>query len=237
MSEFKFAFPCAYGGVVESANPPMIHNMIRDLRRAVGELDAKKQSGGPMFPVKSAKELHQKLAEALDALNMVAAPVDQSFAHVDCAEQIPNNANKAGNTLFRTMVHVKTTVRVIAPDTSYLDIVGSGHGGDVDDKAGGKASTYSWKDALLKGLTIPNEMLEDTDDEAPSQPAKGKVVALQGGSDVDRVLGLIAACTAMDQLKALGAAIKAGEYNIHGSDRARLNDPYVAKVKELSDNG
>jgi hypothetical protein len=94
-------------------------------------------------------------------------------------ENIPGNKRDSVSPVFRTLAHVKSTVRLIAPDTSFIDLDGSGHGGDVDDKSGGKASTYAWKDALLKGLSIPHEDMVDTDDDSSTggyEPAKGRAV-------------------------------------------------------------
>lgn len=166
----RYVFPTYWGGMAVSTQPPKIHQGMTDLRRAVGSLAAKKQQGGPMFPVRSAKELMQKLAEGLDELGMQAFPVAQEVHHFDTST-IPSNATASGKPVFRTLAHVKATVRVAASDGSYVDVVGSGHGGDVDDKAGGKADTYAWKSALLKGLCVPEQDMPDTDDEAPSDEA------------------------------------------------------------------
>lgn len=160
-----FVFPSAYGGAVQSSNPPQIHELMKKLRMEVGAVAAKKQAGGPMFPVRGAKELNQKLADALNALNM-AAPVVKQEINLLPTNEIPDNKTPSGKPVFRTLAHVKSTVRLIAPDTSFIDCVGSGHGGDVDDKSGGKASTYAWKDAILKGLSIPHEDMVDTDDDS-----------------------------------------------------------------------
>jgi hypothetical protein len=54
----------------------------------------------------------------------------------------------------------------MSSDGSYVDFVGSGHGSSSDDKAGGKASTYAWKDAIIKGLSMPDADMADTDDES-----------------------------------------------------------------------
>lgn len=161
----QYVFPSAYGGAVSSSAPPQIHDLLGKLRREVGSVAAKKSAGGPMFPVRGARELNQKLADALNTLNMVASVVKQDVTIIP-TETIPKNETKSGNPVFRTLAHVKATVRLIAPDTSYLDCVGSGHGGDVDDKSGGKASTYAWKDAIFKGLSIPHEDMVDTDDDS-----------------------------------------------------------------------
>lgn len=163
----KYMFPGAYGGFVGSPNPPQIHDMMKQLRVEIGAVEAKKstEAFGPKFPVRGAKDLAQKLANALNKLNMEAPVVDQVITLVN-TNDIPKNENKSGGPVFRTLAHVKATVRLIAPDSSFIDMVGSGHGGDVDDKSGGKASTYAWKDAILKGLSIPHEDMVDTDDDS-----------------------------------------------------------------------
>lgn len=187
----EFVFQSAYGGAVKSDSPPQIHDMMRKLRIEIGAVQAKKSDDkfGPKFPVRGAKDLAQKLANALNTLNMEAPVIAQEISLLP-TENIPGNERSSGNPVFRTLAHVKSTVRLIAPDTSFIDMVGSGHGGDVDDKSGGKASTYAWKDAILKGLSIPHEDMVDTDDDSSTggeEPAGGgKARATrkaQGGKD------------------------------------------------------
>ena len=178
----KYVFPCAYGGPVYSDDPPMIHNMMKQLRLEVGAVEAVKSQDkyGPKFPVRGAKDLAQKLANALNKLNMEAPVVAQEVTFFD-TDKIPDNQRQSGTPVFRTLAHVKATVRLIAPDTSFIDMVGSGHGGDVDDKSGGKASTYAWKDALLKGLSIPHEDMVDTDDDSSTGDEKPAGIREAGG--------------------------------------------------------
>jgi len=173
----KYVFPCAYGGPVYSDDPPMIHDMMKKLRLEIGAVEAVKSQDkyGPKFPVRGAKDLAQKLANALNTLNMEAPVVAQEITFFD-TDKIPGNERQSGNPVFRTLAHVKATVRLIAPDTSFIEMVGSGHGGDVDDKSGGKASTYAWKDALLKGLSIPHEDMVDTDDDSSTGGEKSASV-------------------------------------------------------------
>ena len=196
-NQTMFVFPGAYGGAVQSSQPPQIHSLIRELRLRVGGIAATKQVGGPMFPVRSAKELQQKLAQALSELNMVASVHAQEITLLP-TENIPKNETRAGGPVFRTLAHVKSTVRLIAPDTSFIDMVGSGHGGDVDDKSGGKASTYAWKDAVFKGLTVPNEDLDDTDDDSSA-----------GGSEAGGNSGGVGSRTARGGGKKEGGANRA----------------------------
>jgi hypothetical protein len=166
MAPKPYIWPCWWGGIASSDKPPMIHDKIQALRMAVGGIEAKKQAGGPMFPVRGAKELNQKLAQALNDLDLVAPQVAQEHTHFETGDgKIPGNATNSGKPVFRTLTHCKATVRLGASDGSFVDFVGSGHGGDTDDKAGGKSSTYAWKDAVFKGLTVPHADMVDTDDE------------------------------------------------------------------------
>jgi hypothetical protein len=245
-----------YGSYVADA-APQIHSKLLELRRAVGSLAAKKQQGGPMFPVRGAKELNQKLAQALNDLDLVAPVVAQSVQFID-TDKIPGNQTASGKPVFRTLVHVTATVRVIAPDGSYIDFVGSGHGGDTDDKAGGKASTYAWKDAILKGLSIPHEDMVDTDDDegsatvsSPGKPAPvrnpksdaststsssaassstASPAADVGPGGLTYVLEKITQAQnnkSMQELEAIKEAIAKGTLALAGADRLRASKAWV----------
>lgn len=139
---------------------PKIRTDLIALRKKIGGLKAEKK-GGVMFPVKSAKDLMVKLRDAADELGMpmAGAPVDMKFQ---------DRATDKG-----TIVSCKVTVRFMSDDGSFVDFVGFGQGGDTQDKAGGKASTYAWKDALTKALSLPDADMVDTDDEQPfEEPIK-----------------------------------------------------------------
>lgn len=74
---------------------------------------------------------------------------------------------------YAIICHIVSVIRVIAMDGSFVEFVGSGHGaGFDDDKVGGKASTYAWKDGWIKGLNLPDEEMVDTDDEVPAPKGK-----------------------------------------------------------------
>lgn len=251
-----YVFPGAYGGAVQSDSPPQIHSMMRQLRQEIGAVKAVKAAGGPMFPVRGAKDLAQKLANALNALNMEAPVVAQEVTIMDTSA-IPANVTGSGKPVFRTLAHVKATVRLIAPDCSFIDMVGSGHGGDVDDKSGGKASTYAWKDAILKGLAIPHDDMVDTDDEStagqPGPGAKSAMVRPAGpvaavanapagepGSDVQGlayVTEQIARAGSTGELEAIKKAIQDGTLALHGSDRLKASKAYVDRKKALTEAG
>lgn len=250
----RAVYDTAYCNHISNNGTPQIHGLLLELRREVGSLAAKKQAGGPMFPVRGAKELNQKLAEALNKLEMVAAVVDQKVTFID-TDKIPGNQTASGKPVFRTLVHVVATVRIIAPDGSYLDCVGSGHGGDTDDKAGGKASTYAWKDAILKGLSIPHEDMEDTDDSASpatvsgpgnpapvrnsepkrevSKPADSTPANIDGGTSgggLDYVMEKIAQAEknkSLPELEGIKEAISKGTLALAGADRLRASKRWV----------
>lgn len=255
--EAGYIWPNYFGGVTRSPTPPLIHSKLRELRLAVGGMAAKKQAGGPMFPVKSAKDLANKLGQALCDLDLVAPVVAQEISLIE-TDKIPGNLAASGKPVFRTLAHVKATVRVGAADGSYVDFVGSGHGGDVDDKAGGKATTYAWKDALLKGLTTPEQDMVDTDDEEPSKrddagggggktPARnskraagGDSPAVAGADSVGEsteglayVLAQIEKAGTQEALAAIAAAIKSGTMALAGADKLKASSAYVAKLNAL----
>ena len=250
----QYIWPCYWGGVTYSTVPPIIHTGLRDLRRAVGSLAAKKQQGGPMFPVRSAKELMQKLAEALDELSLHAFPVAQDIHHFDTST-IPSNVTASGKPVFRTLAHVKSTVRIGAADGSYVDVVGSGHGGDVDDKSGGKADTYAWKSALLKGLSVPEQDMPDTDDEAPSERVSAASLKPSGAgpkpqkvlpgalneplakgqeSQLSAALARIKVAT-REELAAIKTEIQSGVLPLAGADKLKASAAFVSRGKKLDE--
>lgn len=149
--------------------PKILKDLVK-LRDEVGGLKAVKNQFVP-FPVKSAKDLMLKLRRAGDILNMpvVAGVVSQTATQlgpVEFRKRDGSNVNGIG-------CHVTCTIRFVSDDGSSMDFVGSGHGTSEDDKAGGKASTYAWKDAVVKALSLPDDEMVDTDDSAePVAPKK-----------------------------------------------------------------
>ena len=148
---------------IETIEPvgPKIHRDMIKLRKLVGSVRAEKKSG-VMFPVKSAKDLVIKLRTAIDKLKMQVGVVKQEPMFFLLGE---------GWICITTV-----TVRFTSDDGSFVDYVGLGNGGDKQDKAAGKASTYGYKDALTKALTAPDAEMVDADDETPfeepEQPIK-----------------------------------------------------------------
>lgn len=206
----------------EPVKVPLIFSRMLELRRKIGGLKASKGTGAP-FPVRSSKELMLKLRTALDELNLLAPVVHQEVRILEMEKG--------------TGCHVTATVRVIAEDGSYLDLVGSGHGLDKDDKAGGKASTYAWKDAILKGCSIPEKEMLDTDQEAghgaemrPRPPGKKAQNPAAEGAQQDLAEDLRAAleaCTSREEAQALRPRLK----QLPKDQQARLDPLYKEKTQ------
>lgn len=154
--------------IESSAGSPWAYTgkILSDLvafRKLVGGLKAE-QRQGVMYKVKDASALMDKIRAAADELGMVmaGAPISSTSFDIPGFQVFNKNANQMVSQL---VVHTTATVRFMSSDGSYVDFVGSGHGSSNDDKAGGKASTYAWKDALLKALSLPNADMPDTDDD------------------------------------------------------------------------
>lgn len=169
------------------------------LRKKIGGLKAEKK-GGVMFPVKSAKDLMIKLRDAADELQMPMAGAPIAMDYQERALSLGSSDEVTTRTTFSekttdddaselvksetkrterpsTIVTCRVTVRFMSDDGSCVDFVGFGQGGDTQDKAGGKASTYAWKDAITKALSLPDADMVDTDDEQPFQePTVGKII-------------------------------------------------------------
>jgi hypothetical protein len=144
-------WPTWWGTVARGDAPPQIHAKLLEIRRGVGGLLAKTVQGGAPHPVRSAKDLVIKLRQAIDAEGCHVMVVEQKVTPLEVERG--------------TACLIQSKVRVCAPDGSYVDFLGVGHGADSGDKAAGKGSTYAYKDALTKGLTVPDKEMVDTDDE------------------------------------------------------------------------
>ena len=154
------------------------------LRRAIGGFQAKKLAAGPQYPVKNAKELFIKLREEGDVLGM---PMVGSIVHQNVMYEPTDKGSKC---------IITSTVRFMSSDGTYVDFVGSGGGQATDDKAAGKANTYSKKVACFEGLALPDKELIDTDDE-------------ELHTNVYDLIGELQRTMSMDELKALKPKLEA----------------------------
>jgi hypothetical protein len=145
-----------WGGMTRSESPPQIAEMFPKLRKLIGGLKAEKKAG-VQFAIKSAKDLLDKVHAATGELDMVTFVTGQNVTNIDVERG--------------TACMVQSQVRVGCPDGSYVDFCGVGHGVATDDKAAGKGSTYSWKDAWIK-IGLPDKELVDTDDSSDERPVR-----------------------------------------------------------------
>lgn len=232
-------------GTLENVKFPLIFGKLMQLRLAIGGLEARpsQEAYGPKFPVRSSKELVEKLSSAVVDLNLLVYVVDQKVIPmaVDPVDDPKgrDGAKKAGG----TCAYVINTVRVEAEDGSYRDFRGTGSGMDRDDKAGGKASTYAWKDAILKGLSIPYKDMIDTDDEAgqgkdvgAARPRGEKKGASLGGGKSAQVaaeasaLAAIRSAESLEALKALGPLLD----RLPEAAQLRLDPEYQSRKAALT---
>lgn len=197
-----------------------------ELRRKIGGLKAEKKAGGPNFPVKSAKDLMVKLRDAADEIGMpvAGAVVGQDFYYYP----IITGVDKYGNTQYTTVVHCVCRVRFESSDGSFREFTGSGHGADTQDKAGGKASTYAWKDAVTKALSLPDAEMVDTDDEAaPITTSKAPTYG--------EVLKAIKSAENLKQLEAV--KLLAQRAKLSKSQTTKLQAQFLARREELDGSG
>lgn len=193
-----YQWPTWWGTVARGDAPPQIHAKLREIRRMTGGLVAKKVVGGAPHPVRSAKDLVIKLRAAIDEHDCHVMVVAQKVTPIDVDRG--------------TACLVESRVRICAPDGSYVDFLGVGHGTDSGDKGAGKGSTYAYKDALTKGLTIPDKEMVDTDDEqnVPVKRAPGAKTATAAtptaGLTEEAGRAAIAACKTPEELRALVAS-------------------------------
>lgn len=189
--------------MTDTAKPKIYADLIR-LRQHIGGLEAKR-TAGVMFPIKNAKELMAKFRAGLDALGMVSYVTEMS------PQDIPMQPDKNGKVGSGCLVYTK--VLIASDDGSFVVFCGLGHGFDRDDKAAGKASTYAWKDAIIKGLNLPDADMAsvststvDTDDESDI-PVNPKVSAKAG--EVQAILAALLVAKTSDEVEALSAKAKA----------------------------
>jgi hypothetical protein len=144
-----------YDGMMPDGTPGKILALWADARRMVGTLEAKTKSG-VKFKVRANEDLVDKLSAACDHLGILVYPSD--------------GAGKGHVVEDGTLAEVELMVVVQAvEDGSKLGFWGFGLGADNQDKAGGKAGTYAFKQALVQaalagGTKDKKNRLPDTDD-------------------------------------------------------------------------
>lgn len=137
--------------------PGVVLALWLQLRKKVGIVEAV-QKKGMKFKTRSAEDL-------IDAVRPVANELGLLIYPTECKGQgfVVEDGTLAA-------VNLDIIVQAVE-DGSAIKIAGFGLGADSQDKAGGKAGTYGFKQALLQGLLAAGA--DDTDD--TDTPIKGGV--------------------------------------------------------------
>jgi hypothetical protein len=189
-----------YDGMIDidgQRKPGAILKLWHDLRGLVGVLEAKTKQG-VKFKVRSAEDLYDKVAKAANHLGILIYPV-------------PEGSSGKGHivdsgTLAEVSLHV---VCQAIEDGSRLSLWGFGLGADNQDKAGGKAGTYAFKQAVVQGTLAggtkapPSHKMPDTDD--TDTPIPGGVRPKKPAGDVK--------LTVEEAKESLAAATDKAAYN------------------------
>lgn len=151
--------------------PGAILGLWLELRKHVGVVAAKKKEG-VKFKVRSAEDLIDKIREKANKLGILIYPARAS--------------GKGHVVEDGTLAEQELVVQVQAvEDGSILRFAGFGLGADTQDKAGGKAGTYAYKQALIQALLAGGKEnakalgVADTDDS--DTPIEGGVRAKTPG--------------------------------------------------------
>lgn len=158
-------------GLREDGTPGDILKLWLELRKRVGNV-ALKQKTGMKFKTRAATDTYDQVRAAADELGVLIYP-NQAVGE----GKVVDNGTLCDVTL--------DIVCQAVSDGSSIRIAGYGLGADTQDKAGGKAGTYAFKQALIQAClaggekTPKKDRIPDTDDEdAPIpggvKPAAGK---------------------------------------------------------------
>lgn len=153
-----------------TARPGRILELWNTLRKSVGTVEAKKKEG-VKFKVRSAEDLIDKVRAKANELGILI---------------YPRTVTGKGHVVEDgTLAELNMTVVAQAvEDGSILAFEGFGLGADNQDKAGGKAGTYAFKQALIQALLAGGSKdakalgVADTDD--TDSPIEGGVRARSG---------------------------------------------------------
>jgi hypothetical protein len=147
--------------------PGKILQLWHLVRQQVGVIELKKKNG-MKFETRASTDLMDKLAQALNDHGVVVYPTRGTSRGLVVEDG--------------TMADVELTIVAQAiEDGSFIELYGYGQGADTQDKAGGKAGTYAFKQALLQALQAggtkapKKDRIPDTDD--TDTPIEGGVRA------------------------------------------------------------
>jgi hypothetical protein len=142
-----------------TSKPGLVLGLWLQLRKRVGVVEAV-QKKGMKFKTRSAEDLIDAVRPVANELGLLIYPTECKGSGFPVEDG--------------TLAAVNLDIIVQAvEDGSAIKIAGFGLGADSQDKAGGKAGTYGFKQALLQGLLAAGA--DDTDD--TDTPIKGGVRA------------------------------------------------------------
>jgi hypothetical protein len=156
-----------YDPVTGHEKPGAILKLWDAVRKQVGVVELKKKNG-MKFETRASTDLMDKLSQALNDHGVLVYPTSGSGKGLVVEDG--------------TLADVELTIVAQAiEDGSRLEFYGYGQGADTQDKAGGKAGTYAFKQALLQALQAggtkapKKDRIPDTDD--TDTPIEGGVRA------------------------------------------------------------
>lgn len=146
-----------YDTVTGKETPGLILRKWFNIRQAVGNIELK-QKTGMKFKTRASTDLYDKIR--------VAADTEQVLIYSASGESEGKVVDSG------TLADVELTIICQAvEDGSYIELYGYGQGADTQDKAGGKAGTYAFKQALIQAClaggekTPKSQRIADTDDD------------------------------------------------------------------------
>lgn len=146
-------------------NKSNIAKAIINVMKEVKGIDKSKQigTGASAYMGVPDQEVKKIIGESMTkhGLCIVPTSVDANVT-IERWEETYNGQPKQKQSIF---TEVKTKYLLLHDSGEYLEIAGTGHGVDTQDKSAGKATTYALKYALLYMFLVPTGKLDDADND------------------------------------------------------------------------
>lgn len=235
---------------------PQIYDLIPKVMASVGEIGKNKANTQQNYKFRGIDDALNYCGPAFRQHNVTpsVAMKDREFS-VSESEAIDKNGNKRKQII--TRVGLLLTLRLSAPDGSYVESSAYGEGLDYNgDKATNKAMSAAMKYALFLGLVLPieaqaleeNDYDDPQDDEQPKArkprtrtPQRPKAPQPKPPpappppqSDFDRGRDFINACGDYDKLNTDFRSRVDGNPNLSAGEKERLNTLLTDKLKAIS---